>query len=168
MFGPVWKYTNTIVAFCWLFKKIYRFDDDLPREFWQTLLNYFLFSSGQDILVSEIGMGGFVRDILTKVGGNPQSLTCSWILSSKCVCWDSRDIRDWNAVNQVFGSKNIVLGHFWGLRTEDSLFTSYGWPHFHPLWPQKSSKILINWKKSSKSGLQDCTTCATLGWICPE
>ena len=33
MFGPVWKYTNTIVAFCWLFKKIYIFDDDLPREF---------------------------------------------------------------------------------------------------------------------------------------
>ena len=28
---------------------------------------------------------------LAQVGGNPQSLTCSWILSPKCVCWDSRD-----------------------------------------------------------------------------
>ena len=34
------------------------------------------------------------------------------------------------------------------LRTEESLFTSYGWPHFQPLRPQKSSKILINWKNS--------------------
>ena len=34
----------------------------------------------------------------------------------------------------------------WGLRTEDSLFTSYAWPHFHPFRPQKSSKILIKWK----------------------
>ena len=31
---------------------------------------------------------------LAQVGGNPQSLTCSWILSSKCVYWYSRDIRD--------------------------------------------------------------------------
>ena len=75
--------------------------------------------------------------------GNPQSLTCS----SNCVCLDSRDIRDWNAVNHVFGSKNIVFGHFWGLRTdnwglrtEDSLFMDglifTPWDHKNP---QKSS-----------------------------
>ena len=27
--------------------------------------------------------------------GNPHQLTWSWILPSKCVCWDSRDIRDY-------------------------------------------------------------------------
>ena len=31
---------------------------------------------------------------LAQVGENPQSLTCSWILSSKYVCSDSRDIHD--------------------------------------------------------------------------
>ena len=36
----------------------------------------------------------------------------------------------------------------WGLRTEDSLFISYDWPHFHPLRPEKSSKILIMKKKN--------------------
>ena len=28
---------------------------------------------------------------LAQVGGNPQSLTWSWILSLKCICWDFRD-----------------------------------------------------------------------------
>ena len=50
----------------------------------------------------------------------------------------------------------------WGLRTEDSLFTSYGWPHFHPLRPLKILKNPHKLEKSSKPSLQDCTTCATL------
>ena len=43
----------------------------------------------------------------------------------------------------------------WRLRTEDSLFTSYDWPHFQR--PQKFSKILINWKilKARLAGLHN-------------
>ena len=109
---------------------------------------------------------------MPQVAGNPPNLT--WILSPKCAYWDFHDIRDFWSKNIFFGISATEMQRFqifwfphmdnllepaskkqhtckwisyyltinrlriegWGLRTE----------YFHPLRPQKSSTILINWK----------------------
>ena len=102
---------------------------------------------------------------MAQVAGNPQKLTWSCILSSKCVWWNFCDIRDKNVVNQVLAAK-MLFAFFKFLhqkcsdfyffsshtRTEDWVLRIEDWGQpFHLLWlaslsPFETTKILINWK----------------------
>ena len=127
---------------------------------------------------------------LAQVGGNPQSLTWSWILKVRMLIFPQnlrlkhRKSSFWEQKQQCSDFFFFWFPHLriedsglrtenwgprteeWGVRTED-----WGQP-FHLLWlasfsPFETTKILKiphKLEKSSHPGLQYCTTCATLTW----